>query len=71
MFMNFDVVEFYLSISKQLLISSIEIAKKNIDVSNNEIEIVLGFCKTILFFNDEYWIKKDLFDVPMGSYHRL
>ena len=47
--------------------------QKNTDISNDQIEIILHSCKTILFFNDECLIKKDsiqdLFDVPMGSYH--
>ena len=51
-FMKFNVVEFYLSISKQLLINSIDFAKKIIDVSNDKIQINLHSCKTTLFFND-------------------
>ena len=71
--MKFDVVEFYPSINKKLLINSIEFARKYIDVSNDQIEVILLSCKTILFFNETCWIKKnsthDLFDIPMGSYH--
>ena len=68
--MKFDGVEFYPNISKQFLIDSIEFAKKNIDISNDQIEIILHSCKTILFFNDECLIKsstQDLFDVQWGA----
>ena len=71
--MKFDVVDFYPSISKELLTKSIQFARKYIDVSNDQVEIIFHSCKTILFFNNECWIKKnsahDLFDIPMGSFH--
>ena len=58
-FMKFDVVQFYTSISKILFINSIEFQKKNIDVSNDQIKIILHSCKTTIFFNDECWIKNN------------
>ena len=40
-FMKFDVVDFYPSISNKLLIISIQFARKYIDLSNDQIEIIL------------------------------
>ena len=72
-FIKFDIEEFHPSISKGLLLKSIEFAKKYAKIKNSEIEIILHSCKTVLIHNNEVWIKKDaekdLFDVPMGSYH--
>ena len=71
--MKFDVVNFYPSTSKELLTKSIQFARRYIDISNDQFEIIFHSCKTILFFNNECWIKKnsahDLFDIPMGSFH--
>ena len=40
-FMKFDVVDFYPSISNKLLIISIQFARKYVDLSNDQIEIIL------------------------------
>ena len=72
-FIKFDIEKFYPSISKGLLLKSIEFAKKYAKITNPEIETILHLCKTVLMHNNEVWIKKDaekdLFDVLIGSYH--
>ena len=72
-FIKFDVVEFYPNISKELLLKSIEFAKKFVSISKNDIDIIIHSCKTVLIYNNETWIKKDRteesFDIPMGSHH--
>ena len=44
----------------------------HVDVSPNDIDIILHACKTILISDGCAWQKTngtDLFDIPMGSYH--
>ena len=73
-FINFDIVEFYPSITKGHLVKALEFAKGLSNFTDNDIEIILHACKTVLFSQDRVWHKKennnsDLFDVPMGSFH--
>ena len=73
-FIQFDICEFYPSISKTLLEESIKFAKKFIDVSVKDVEIIMYARESLLFSEKEEWIRKkesmvtDLFDVTMGSY---
>ena len=69
-FISFDIKDFYPSISKKLFNKAIKFAKKHTNVSKEEIEIVNHSRKSILFCNNESWIKKggELFDVTMGAY---
>ena len=74
-FIKFDVVEFYPSITKRLVLKAIEFAKQYDKIDKKEVDLILHSCDTILMNDGEPWIKKDcpdgetLFDVPMGSYH--
>ena len=71
-FIKFDIVNFYPSITKQAILNAIKFAQKYINISDNDTEIILHSCKTILANNNETWTKKgsqNLFDVPMGSFH--
>ena len=70
-FLKFDVVDFYPSISKKLLQRALNFAKNMIVIDNAEIDIIMNARKSLLFYNNEAWMKKDgegLFDVTQGSY---
>ena len=68
-FFKFDIVSFYPSISKSLLMNSFSWAKSLTNINDDEINLVLHCRKTFLFFQDECWVKKEnqQFDVSMGS----
>ena len=68
-FIKFDIVDFYPSITEELLNKSIEFAKSYIEISDESIEII-KHCRSSLLFNEgKTWKKKNgLFDVTMGSF---
>ena len=68
-FLNFHIVEFYTSISKDLLLKTINFAKSVTPIQENFIETVLH-CRMALLFNKNYvCVKKENphFDIAMGS----
>ena len=70
-FLVFDIVDFYPSISEDLLRLSLEYAKQHTTVSEQEVEIILHSRKTLLFDKNEPWVKRGdspMFDVAMGCY---
>ena len=69
-FIQFDVVNLYSSISKQLLDETIAWVSTITDVSEKTKEILYHVRKTFLFYQNEPWVKKDdpEFDVPMGAF---
>ena len=70
-FINFDVENFYPSISLQLFTDAINYAKSMIDIDNQELAIIMQSRKTLLFQNGEPWVKKsndEEFDVPQGCF---
>ena len=70
-FINFDVESFYPSISMKLFTESINFAKSIIDISDQDLSIIMQARKTLLFQQFEPWVKKtgnEDFDVPMGCY---
>ena len=69
-FIQLDIVDFYPSISEELLMKSIEYARTIIDIDDETVEIVLHARKSLLFSDGKAWSKKDgsLFDVTMGSF---
>ena len=67
--MQLDIVDFYPSISKELLTKAIRFARNFCYISKTEEEVILNSRKTILFNGSEQWVKKDdVFDVSMGAY---
>ena len=68
-FTKFNIVDFYPSISKDLLLKAINIAKSVTPIQDKFIETILNSRKTLLFSKKEVWVKKDNseFDVTMGS----
>ena len=69
-FVQFDIIEFYPSITKELLVRSLNHAREYIEITEEEIEIILASRKTVLSDNRRSWVKShvDNFDVPMGAY---
>ena len=69
-FIGFDVVNYYPSITLELLKKAINWAKEFIDISDEEIEIILETKKSLLIMNGNFWTKKgdENFDVAQGSF---
>ena len=67
--MQSDIIDFYPSITKNILIDSINYARKYVDVTNEQYEIIFACRKTIIKNNESTWVKSGLdnFDVPMGG----
>ena len=68
-FVQFDIESFYPSITQKLLDKSIQYATEITTISNEELDIIMQSRKTLLFHNQEPWVKRDGdedFDVPMG-----
>ena len=70
-FVQFDIEEFYPSISRSLLDKAISHAKKYTPISNDTLQAILHSRKSLLFTDQQAWVKKSSdpgFDVTMGSY---
>ena len=65
----FDIVNFYPSITPELLTLALEWAEQFIDITDEEKKIIIEARKSLLIFNGSPWSKKKNphFDVPMGS----
>ena len=71
-FIKFDIDAFYPNITKEILLKALDFGRKFITISSQDIDIIMHSCKTILYYDKSFWIKKnnsDLFDIPMGSFH--
>ena len=68
-FVQFDIIEFYPSITKELLVRSLNHAREYTDITEEEIEIILASRKSVLSDGGRSWVKNhvDNFDVPMGA----
>ena len=67
-FIKFDVVDFYPSITESLLINALNFAKAKSDLCDSEITIIRHARNSVLFKENEVWIKKansdnNIFDV--------
>ena len=70
-FIAFDVVDFYPSISVDLLGEALQFASNYVNITDEEQHIILHAKKSLLYNMRETWGKKttsDLFDVTMGSF---
>ena len=70
-FIQLDIVEFYPSISANILDATINFAKQYTDISDENLRIAKHCRKSPLYNNYEPWKKKNAdgcFDVTMGSY---
>ena len=66
------MVEFYPSISENLLINALNFAAEHVNISATDKQVILHAKKSLLFNEGVPWTKKDapdsLFDVTMGSF---
>ena len=66
-FVQFDICEFYPSISEELLRSSLDYAKTYTSINEEEIDLVMACRRSVLFSNGKTWTKGNDFDVTMGA----
>ena len=71
LFIQFDVVDFYGSISQVLVKNSLTFAARHIPISEDEKVTILQATNSFLFSKNQEWIKKNggTFDITMGGYH--
>ena len=69
-FMQFDIIDFYPSITKNTLIDRINYARKYVDITKEQYEIILACRKTVLRNNRSTWVKSGSHnsDVLMEGY---
>ena len=68
-FIQIDIVEFYPSITSELLNEAIAYAQIHTNVDDLELKAIFNSRKSLLFNDEEIWVKKDsTFDVSMGAY---
>lgn len=70
-FIMFDIVEFYPSISKELLTEAINWAKTITSITTTDIDIIMHSRESVLFDKGTTWAKKgtnSTFDVTMGGF---
>ena len=67
-FLQFDICEFYPSISEELLNNALDFAKLHTTITQDEEDMIKSCRKSILFSGSNVWTKKDKnFDVTMGA----
>ena len=68
-FVQFDILEFYPSITRELLLKYLNHAKEYTDITDEEVEFNLACGKSVLSDNRITWVKIHLnnFDVPMRA----
>ena len=69
-FIQFDLVEFYPSITEKLLRNALYFAASYTEISESDKKLILQCRKSYLCSNNSIWVKKGVsnFDVPMGSF---
>ena len=68
-FINFDIVDYYPSITEKLLNEALDFAAKYVKISQLDRDTIIHAKKTLLFSDANVWSKKTgIFDVTMGSY---
>ena len=66
--LQFDICEFYPSISEDLLRKSLLFAKNHTFIEEEEVSLIMACRKSVLFNSGNVWTKKDRdFDVTMGA----
>ena len=69
-FIQFDIKEFYLSITKNILHQTFKFAKQHTNINKNDLRIINHCCKLLLFSDYKTWKKKtthSCFYVTMSS----
>ena len=70
-FVQFDIENFYPSITAELFDKAIAYAKQYVDIPDLDLDIIKQARATLLFHQGQPWIKQtdvNGFDVPMGAY---
>ena len=69
-FLKFDIVDFYPSISENLLQRSLTFARSFTEITEGQLNIIMHARKSVLFDRNNAWVKKsnEKFDVAMGSF---
>ena len=69
-FLMFGIKDFHPSVKEKLLWGTIRSAKLYIYITSKDIEAIFHARKSLLYYNDEMWVKKGErnFDVSMGAY---
>ncbi len=70
-FITFDIIDFYPSISEELLAEALTFASQYAQITDEERSIIMQAKSSLLFTENDTWRKKSsktLFDVTMGSY---
>ena len=69
-FICFDIVDFYPSISEEILTNALDFASAYTPISTEDRHIIMHTKKALLYHNEEPWCKtsQTKFDVTMGSY---
>ena len=70
--LQFDIASFYPSITEELLMKALNLAKQNTYVADSTVNVIMISSKSILFLNQETWTKtaKSNFYTTMWSYCR-
>ena len=71
-FINFDIVDFYSSITKQHVTDKINFGQTYTTISNEEVDVILHACKSVHFYKNKLWSKSrnnSNFYVAMSSFH--
>ena len=67
-FLQFDISEFYPSITEELLDNALQFAKQYTNIDDEQESIIKACRKSVLFHNNNVWTKKQKdFDVTMGA----
>ena len=70
-FIQFDIKEFYPSITETILHQTLKFAKQHTNIDKNDLCIINHCCKSLLFSDKKTWKKKltdSCFYVTMGSF---
>ena len=70
-FINWDLDNFYASITPKILDQALDWAAEYVGITAQERKVVKQSCQSFLYFGGQPWRKKgdDNFDVGMGAYH--
>ena len=67
-FINWDIDNFYASITPELLEEIMDWATEFVDISAQQRKVIIQACQSFPFFEGQPWRKKDgVFDVGMGA----
>ena len=70
-FVCFDIMEFYPSITEDLLSQALTYAQQSAPIDQSEIDVIMHARKSLLFESGQPWMKREkdnAFDVTMGSF---